>query len=291
MHRFAILVLLLALPASAKPVVLTTIKPLTMIVAAVAGDAVEVRQLLPDGDSPHHWSLKMSDRRLLDSADLVLWIGPDMEGALIDGIALRAVVNVITAVDLPALHWPPAEPGESVGVRDAHVWLSPANAVAIAGAVATWLTRAYPDQQPRLSANAAAFTALMARTEALIAQRLRPVKQEKFIVDHDGLRHFVATFGLRQLGYLSNAGDVNVGAREMNRLVAETAVKCVVAEPGSSPQRVQHLADKLNAHLVVIDTFAVAVAPGADAYGRFLSGIGEQLATCLGEPPGSAAPP
>lgn len=290
MHRLAILLLLLAIPASAKPLVLTTIKPLTMIVTAVAGDWVEIRQLLPDGETPHHWSLKMSDRRLLDGADVVLWIGPDMEASLVDAIAVREQHAVITAVDLPDLRWPPPQPGATSSSRDAHVWLSPANAVAIARGLASWLARAYPDRQNRLQSGERAFAELMARTEGSIEKQLQAVKNEKFVVDHDGLRHFVATFGLHQIGYLRDAADAKPGAREMSRLLAETGVKCVVAEPGSSSDRTRQLARRLDAKITVIDTFAGSIAPGPDAYGRFLTGIGEHLAACLGEPSEPVAP-
>ncbi len=289
MRRLAILLLLLAAPAFAKPLVLTTLKPLTLIVAAVAGDIVEVRQLLPDGDSPHHWALQMSGRRLLDSADLVLWIGPDMESALVDGIAVRDRARVITAVDLPALQWPPAQPGDSANIRDAHIWLSPVNAAVIARAVTDWLIQAHPGQQEALRARAMIFDELMVRTQASIDRRLRAVKQQKFVVDHDGLRHFVAAFGLRQVGYFTDAGDRGIGARAMERLFAETGVKCLVTEPGHIGQ-MQPMARRLGAKLAVVDPFGAGVKPGSGAYGDFLAGIGEQLAGCLGAAPIAEAP-
>lgn len=289
MSRLAILLVLFAMPAFAKPLVLTTLKPLTMIVTAVAGDVVEVRQLLPDGDSPHHWALKMSDRRVLDSADLVLWIGPDMESALAEGVAVRDRAKVITAVDLPALQWPPAPPGDGANVRDAHIWLSPVNAAVIARAVADWLIHAHPGQQQALRARALAFGELMARTQASIDRRLRPVKQQRFVVDHDGLRHFVAAFGLHQVGYFTDAGDRGIGARAMNRLFAETGIKCLVAEPGHIGQ-MRSMARRLDARLAVIDPFGAGVRPGPEAYGDFLAGIGEQLADCLDAAPMAGAP-
>jgi zinc transport system substrate-binding protein len=282
MRRLVLVLLLFALPATAKPLVLATIRPLTMIVAAVAGDAVEVRQLLPDGDSPHHWALKMSDRRLLDRADLVLWIGPDMETALVDGVAIRQVDGVITAIDLPQMQWPPPMPTEREGVRDAHIWLSPANAATIARAVADWLVRAHPEQQDAVRVRERAFIDSMARTQASVDARLASVRDRKFVVDHDGLRHFVAAFGLHQAGYFTDAGDRDIGAREMDRLLAQTDIRCLVVEPGHTGQ-MQQMARRLGARLAVVDPFGADVAPAPDAYGRFLAGIGEQLAECLGE--------
>lgn len=288
MFRLAWLLIALALPAAAKPVVLTTIKPLTLIVAAVAGDLAEVRQLLPAGDSPHHWALTMSDRRLLDSATLLVWIGPDLEAALAAGVALRDPAGVITAVDLPHLQWP--QTPDSATARDAHIWLTPANATAIAHAVAARLARAYPAHQARLNANTTAFAARMAVVEGRVRAALRSVQDHKFIVDHDGLGHFVAAFGLHQAGYLRDLADNPVGARELHRLLARTDISCVVAEPGHQPAQLQRIAAKLGAQIAIVDAFATQVAPGADAYGEFLTGIGAGFAQCLGGAAAARAP-
>lgn len=61
------------------PKVLTSIKPVYDLVKAVMVGAGEPEMLLSQNDSPHHASLRPSRMRSLTNADLLVWIGPNME--------------------------------------------------------------------------------------------------------------------------------------------------------------------------------------------------------------------
>jgi len=65
--------------AHAEIEVLTSIKPLQLIAAAVQDGVGKPAVLLPPGASPHHYAMRPSDVRQIRSADLFYWIGPDME--------------------------------------------------------------------------------------------------------------------------------------------------------------------------------------------------------------------
>ncbi len=72
---------LYSLPAQATEIV-TSIKPLELLVRAVADDSVQVTTLVPPGGSPHTYTMRPSQRRALQDADLIFWVGPDMESFL-----------------------------------------------------------------------------------------------------------------------------------------------------------------------------------------------------------------
>ncbi|MBW3097069.1 zinc ABC transporter substrate-binding protein [Pseudohoeflea coraliihabitans] len=91
--------------ALAAPRVVATIKPLHSLVAAVM-DGVAVPDLLIDGGgSPHGYQLKPSQAAALQDADLVVWIGPELEGFMVkalgtiatnaEALAMRDVEGVI----------------------------------------------------------------------------------------------------------------------------------------------------------------------------------------------------
>ena len=83
--KFLLSALLLTVPAygTATPAVVASIKPVELLVKAVAGDQVTVSTLVPDGASPHTYQLRPSERARLEQAAQVFWIGPDMETFLI----------------------------------------------------------------------------------------------------------------------------------------------------------------------------------------------------------------
>ena len=68
-----------AFPLYAQVEVLTSIRPLGLLAEAVVGDHGAVNVLLPKGASAHHYQLGYSDRKSLNEADLVLWIGENLE--------------------------------------------------------------------------------------------------------------------------------------------------------------------------------------------------------------------
>ena len=84
MFRFLLIscLTLWSISAQAQVQILTSIKPLQLIAAAIQDGQGEPQALLPPGASPHYFVLRPSDAKRLDQADLFYWIGPDLENFL-----------------------------------------------------------------------------------------------------------------------------------------------------------------------------------------------------------------
>ncbi len=100
------LVLLVLINASqvyaAAPKVIVSIKPLQLIASAITEGVTTPELLLLPGTSPHDYTLRPSDIRKLASADLVFWIGEDLEGFLISPLNRYVDKNQsIALMDLP----------------------------------------------------------------------------------------------------------------------------------------------------------------------------------------------
>ncbi|NER59729.1 zinc ABC transporter solute-binding protein, partial [Pseudomonas sp. MAFF212428] len=134
---------LLMAPAQAEVKVLTSIKPLQLIAAAVQDGVGAPEVLLPPGASPHHYALRPSDVRKVAQVDLLYWIGPDMEGFLARVLKGRSkptvAVQALSGLQLRHFgedsHSHEEEHGEDEhdhdhrpGSLDAHLWLSSLNA-------------------------------------------------------------------------------------------------------------------------------------------------------------------
>ncbi|EJE90135.1 high-affinity zinc transporter periplasmic component [Escherichia coli O26:H11 str. CVM10030] len=64
---------------AADAAVVASLKPVGFIASAIADGVTETEVLLPDGASEHDYSLRPSDVKRLQNADLVVWVGPEME--------------------------------------------------------------------------------------------------------------------------------------------------------------------------------------------------------------------
>lgn len=59
--------------------VVTSIRSLGFIVVAITDGVTPVKVILPDGASPHNYSLRPSDILRIQHADLLVWVGPELE--------------------------------------------------------------------------------------------------------------------------------------------------------------------------------------------------------------------
>ncbi|MBJ7536897.1 zinc ABC transporter substrate-binding protein [Marinomonas transparens] len=66
----------------AKPVIVTSIQPVSMVVAAITGDRAEIEQIVSSTASPHDFALRPSDLRKIAQADTVVWVGESLESFL-----------------------------------------------------------------------------------------------------------------------------------------------------------------------------------------------------------------
>jgi len=258
---------------------------MTMLVEAVAGDSVEIRQLLPDSEVPHHYSLRISDRALLAEADLLLWVGPELEVFLSKSVNALHPEKVITAVELPDIQWLSATPDGQAANSDPHIWMNPNNGRVIATEVGNWLAAHYPAQREHLLAAQHLFNQRLSEMMADTATALKPLQQANFIVDHDAFGHFGEAFGLHQSGALKTNTGLSSGARDFHQLSNQKDVRCIIAEPRHNHSRVEQLSSKMNAKITEIDPLGADIPLSNEAYIQLIEDIGKKLTACLSSAP------
>jgi zinc transport system substrate-binding protein len=157
--------LMFSLHSLAQPSVVTSIKPLQMIAAAVMDGVAQPAVLIPSNQSPHHYVLRPSDVARASNADILLWVGEPMETYLATLFSdLDGGATVLEAASLEGLRLQAPGGGllqEDESRYDTHLWLNSANAVLIAERLAAELVRRDPANAAAYQANLTAFQALM----------------------------------------------------------------------------------------------------------------------------------
>ena len=72
--------------AAEPPAAVASIKPLHSLLSGVMEGAGQPTLLVRGGASPHTWSLRPSDAHALEHADLVVWVGDELESFLVQPI-------------------------------------------------------------------------------------------------------------------------------------------------------------------------------------------------------------
>ncbi|QBF24501.1 zinc ABC transporter substrate-binding protein [Pseudomonas tructae] len=283
--------------AQAEVRVLTSIKPLQQIAAAVQDGVGTPEVLLPPGASPHHYALRPSDVRRVGDVELLYWIGPDMEGFLPRVLKSRSKPS-IAVQDLPGLqlrHF--GEDSHShdedhddhdhdhrPGSLDAHLWLSSVNARVIAAKMVADLSAADPANAARYQNNLKAFGERMDALDARLKQRMAGISGKPFFVFHEAFDYFEAAYGLKHTGVFSVAAEVQPGAQHvavMRKRLQEVGKTCVFSEPPLRPRLAQTLTAGLPVTLAELDALGGTAPASARGYEQLLEKLGNDLAGCL----------
>jgi zinc transport system substrate-binding protein len=266
----------------AKPVILSSIKPLTLIVQEIAGENAIADTLLPTTASPHDYPLKVSDYTRLKKADLVLWVGAELESFLKKPLGNLPATRVITTYQLDGLHWPSAERDthHHLHERDPHLWLDPCNAVIVAKAVSEKLSQIDAAHQKIYDANLQVFTTNMAALDAKLLKDLKPLAGLGFVVYHEGYSHFVSRYGLHQLGYLALTPEQHSGAKHLTQVHEKLAKegKCIFSEPYFDSSVVRKLAQASNLKIGVLDALG---SERVKNYSQLLMEMAQAFSGCL----------
>ena len=103
LKKTAIAAVILSFSAVASATIVTSIKPLGFIASAIANGVTDVDVLVPTGASPHDYNLKPSDAQKLKSAEMVVWIGEDVDLFLDKSIDDLDYKKVLTIKDIAAI--------------------------------------------------------------------------------------------------------------------------------------------------------------------------------------------
>ncbi|CAI8775765.1 zinc transport system substrate-binding protein [Pseudomonas sp. IT-P44] len=288
---------LLISSAQAEVKVLTSIKPLQLIAAAVQDGVAIPEVLLPPGASPHNYALRPSDVRKVQSVDLVYWIGPDMEGFLPRVLNGRTLPSVAVQ-DLPGLklrrfaedsHSHAEEADEHdhdhrPGSLDAHLWLSPINARVIATKMAADLSAADPANAARYQSNLKAFDERLDALDLRLKARLAGIAGKPYFVFHEAFDYFEEAYGLKHAGVFSVAAEVQPGAQHVSAMrtrLQEVGKTCVFSEPPLRPRLAETLVAGLPVKLAELDALGGYTPATAQGYEQVLEKLGNDLAGCL----------
>ncbi|MHA6491713.1 zinc ABC transporter substrate-binding protein ZnuA [Pseudomonas borbori] len=310
--RLFILLLAFNAAAQAEVRVLTSIKPLQLIAAAVQDGVGRPEVLLPPGASPHHYALRPSDVRSVRDADLLYWIGPDLESFLPRVLAGRDKPSVATQTlagmtlrhfgdshdeahqehdehnaeheHQPATTADEHDHAHRPGTLDAHLWLLPANAQVIAEKMAADLATADPANAARYQANVEAFNARLQALDQRLHSRLGKLKNAPYFVFHEAYDYFETAYGLKHAGVFSVASEVQPGARHvaaMRTRLQQAGPSCVFSEPPLRPRLAETLSTGLPVTLAELDAMGGQLAVDAKGYETLLSTLADNLAGCL----------
>ncbi|WP_178969471.1 zinc ABC transporter substrate-binding protein ZnuA [Neptunomonas phycophila] len=291
------------------PSVVASIIPVQLIASDLLDGIVEPKVLLPAGASPHQYSLKPSDARMLTNADVVIWIGPELERFLVKPLSQTSALTIKLLTEEmihsgeedvdehehehehhheeghhEEEHYDEEGDGHDHGGVDPHIWLDPHHALAIADAIHAALVQHFPHLKALLDQNLDRFTASLIQQDRALMSAFAPLSDRGFLVFHDAYGRFIEHYNLMQLGSVTINPSRKPGAKHLGELrdtVESSQAVCVFSEPQFSSAVVASIVAGTGAKVSEVDPLGQNVVLGAGAYQRFLADFAQPFYTCL----------
>ena len=206
--RFCVLLLCLQSAAlAAAPRVVTSITPVYEITAAIMTGVAEPRLIIDGHAAAHHFAFKPSHMRLLQQADLVIWIDRQFEAGF------TRVPEFLP----PATQQLELMPALGIDSGDGHIWYSPQLLLRSIEIISATLMRLDPKNQKLYQANAAKLMQDLIVWRQDTQQHWQN-RQPRFITDHDFAGYFEQDIGLHAIATVHDQHDDHAGLKNLTRL-------------------------------------------------------------------------
>ena len=303
--------------AKAELQVVTSIKPIHSL-ASLLMDGIGTPKLIVDGsNSPHNFTLKPSHAKMLQNADLVFWVGEDIETFLekpLGTVAKKAKkIELMEISQIKKLkfreknifeghhddhghkkhddhghkkhddhgHKKHDDHGHAHGEHDPHIWLDPLNAKVILTVMAKNMKMMDKKNSAKYDAN---LKKVNAKIDGLVSEINNDInKNAKYVVFHDAYQYFEKRFGLKTLGALTVNTDVLPGAeqlKDIRKVIKKENAKCIFSEPQFNPKIIKAIAKDTNIKTGVLDPLGADLKNNKDLYFKLLNNLSNSLRKC-----------
>lgn len=290
------------------PSVVVSIKPIHALVASVMQGVGKPALIVEGAASPHTYSMKPSNAKALEQANIVFWVGHGLEAFLekpLDSLGTKA--TIVALDDAPGLTklkfrqggaFEPHDDGDAhdheaaegghahhdEGEYDMHLWLNPQNAKAMAAQIEKTLSDADPDNAKAYETNLTVLNAKLDKLDKLIVDTVAPIKNKPFVVFHDAYQYFEKHYGVKVAGSITVSPETMPGAQrlsEIHKKIEEIGATCVFAEPQFESKLVNVVLEGTPAKAGTLDPEAATLEAGPDLYFNLMTGIASSLRSCL----------
>ena len=276
--------------------VVTTIKPIHSLVAGVM-DGLGSPSLIVDGsNSPHNFSLKPSHAKMIEDAEIIFWVGEDLETFMIK--PLESIANNATKVSFMDLNnitklkfkeenilevegYDDDHDKHADGEFDAHIWLDPKNAIEIVNEIAKTLSLKDPNNKNVYYSNAEKLNHSL--NELIKKINLSINKDARFIVFHDAYQYFEKRFDVSSAGALILNEEALPSAKkvsEIHKIIKKQNINCIISEPQFNPNIIKSIAQDSSILTRSFDPLGSSFDTNKNLYFEMILSLSNSLKDC-----------
>ena len=260
-------------PEAEKLNIVTSFLPVQSHTLAIAGDLVNVKQLLAKDTGPHDFQLTPADVKKLSDADLLIINGVGIEewlGELIKKSGNKNLVVVDTSKGIKLVESP-----EEIEIGHAqahahdhvhgdganpHIWLDPVIAKKQALNILAALQKADPSNASAYAENGKVYETKLSALDSDYRSTLASLLNKNLVTFHDAFPYLAARYKLNYVGAISEFPEKDPTPKQLAALVDKIRrlkVGVLFAENGYAPGLLKKIASETGAKVSELDTLEV----------------------------------
>lgn len=255
----------------AKPTVSTTILPTKYFVEKIAADTVDVNVMVGKGSDPHTYEPKPSQMKNVEKSDLYFAVGLEFDALWLKKFASSypnmKIIHTQDGIEKIKMtkhshhdheghehHDHHEHEAHHEERQDPHIWLDPILAKIQAKNIKEALTKQYPKNAKLYEENFIKFAKELDDLDGYAKDKLKNIKNKKFMVYHPSWGYFAHRYGLEQLpveveGKEPKPGDL----AELIEEAKEENIKVIFVAPQFSQKAAKTIAAQTGAKVMEID--------------------------------------
>ncbi len=278
---------------SAPPIkVVTSIAPVYNLTSDIMAGVGQPALIVSGFNSPHDYRMRPSDARQLANADLILWIGKDMESFLHRPLQnYRDSATIITLIDIPKLNLhsyghnnAQHDHQHSSNAIDTHIWLDPNNAIVMSNAINQALAQLDPNNAARYQENTTKLITAIKNFSNEAQQNLSRVTTQAFMVYHDAYQYFTQFFGFNNVHSVVLSPGRQPSAKQIRAIrhqIKTQNVRCIFTERQFKTPILKTLTENLQIRISILDPLGVKQTHKPYGYIAMMKANTHSLLACL----------
>jgi len=287
--------------------VVVSIKPFHSLVSGVMLGVARPKLLLKGNFSPHTYSLKPSDAKKLQYADLVFWGGEALEWFLAKPISsLSKNAEVVSLLEINGLKLRSFRAESHIGKSknfesyshnltnnqvaelkaavDPHIWLDPQNAKVITQKTVQILSDFNPINAQNFQKNGEKIIFRLNELDQRLSSEMSEISDRTYLVLHDAYQYFESRYQLKSTGSITLQLEhfLSVSRLKKVQMIIKTSkVRCIFTEPQYSQKLVKNLIKDTSVKKGILDPIGADILPGPELYFDLMKNLSTSLKSCL----------
>ena len=203
----------------------------------------------------HDYSLNVSQVKALEAAKLVVISGAGLEDFMADNLRGKHIIDASEGIALLESCHDHDHEGHS-HETDPHIWLSAANATAMAKNIYFGLRDAYPELADTFQSNMDKLMQKLRQLEAYAKAQLADLDSRQIITFHDGFSYLADAYGLSILASVEEEAGSEVSSKgliELIELVRQHKVIALFMEENGSDAAAKVISAETGVNLYILN--------------------------------------